>query len=70
MDKLEPSVSVCGWIARTRWQPGIQVGQSDAGGLALFVIVAIVADVWMDDTVGVEVRFIADPAVPAPVVPS
>ncbi len=69
MDDDEASVGVSGRIAGARREPTVQLGERRPGSLALLVVLPRVADVLVDDAVGVEVRSVADPSVPPTVMP-
>ena len=62
------TTSVGAGVTRTRWQPVAELGEGATRGLTLSGIVARVADVLMNDAVGIEVRFVADACIPSAVV--
>ena len=70
MDDAESAFGVGGRIPRARREPTIQLGQGRTREPALLFVVPGVANVLVDDAVGVEVRRVADPAVPTTIVPS
>lgn len=64
------SLGVGGRIPRARREPSVQLGQSPTRKTALLVIVPRVAYVLVNNAVGVEVRRVADTAIPTAVMPS
>ena len=70
MNDAESAFGVGGRIPRARREPTIQLGQRRTREPALFFVVPGIANVLVDDAVGVEVRRVADPAVPTTIVPS
>ena len=70
MDNLESTIGVGSRIPRTRREPIVQLGQENAREPALFFVVPRVANVFVSDAVSVEFRFVANPTVPATIMPS
>lgn len=64
------ALAVSGGVSRTGRKPPIQVGKSYAARLALDFVIARVADVLMNDAVGIQVRCVANPPIPTAVMPS
>jgi len=70
MDKCKAAIGVGGDVAAAWGQPIGEVSQGNACVGALPVVVAPIADLFLDDARGIEVGFAADTAIPSSIMPS